>query len=103
MKEYSLLRAAQADMDEQWIYLAERSEQAAARMKLSLTLAFERLVDFPNLGRARPEFTGGLRSFPVDNFVIYYRVLENKIEIVRVLHGAADPTDLFAPAPDETP
>ena len=96
-------RAAQADIDEQWIYLAQRNLRAADRFVDKIEAQFDRLVDFPNLGRARPEFAGGLRSFPADNFVIYYRVLENKIEIVRVLHGAADPTHLFDPIPDETP
>jgi toxin ParE1/3/4 len=36
-----------------------------------------------------------LRSFPVKNYVIFYRPLEDGIEIVRVLHGAQDLPPLF--------
>ena len=103
MKEYYLLRAAQADIDEQWVYLAERSIPAADHFTDRITAQFRQLLDFPNMGRARPEFAGGLRSFPVDKYMIYYRVLADKIEISRVLHGAADPTQIFAPADPDTP
>ena len=66
-----------------------------------LTGKFKQLVDFPNSGRARPEFAGDYRSIPAGNFIIYYRVLETKIEIYRILHGAADATQFFEPADDE--
>jgi toxin ParE1/3/4 len=31
-----------------------------------------------------------LRSFPVGNYVIFYREVSEGIEIIRVLHGARD-------------
>jgi len=36
-----------------------------------------------------------LRSFPVGSYVIFYRPMENGVEIVRVLHGARDLPPLF--------
>ena len=103
MREVFKTRAAEADLDEQWVYLAERSIPAANRIIRKITAQCDELANFPNLGRARPEFAGGLRSLPVDNYVIWYRVLADKIEISRVLHGAADPTQIFAPADSDTP
>lgn len=49
-----------------------------------------KLVDYPELGRARPEIRVGLRSFAYRNHVIFYRILESHIRVVRVLHGSRD-------------
>ena len=49
----------------------------------------------PQLGRKREELLPHLRSFPLGNYVIFYRLMENEIEIVRILHGARDFPPLF--------
>ncbi|MGH7989069.1 MAG: type II toxin-antitoxin system RelE/ParE family toxin [Limisphaerales bacterium] len=49
----------------------------------------------PLLGREREELLPRLRSFPVSRYVIFYRPMENGIEVVRVLHGARDFPPLF--------
>ena len=55
-----------------------------------LSNSFDRLREFPYLGRSREELHAGLRSISVGNYNIFYRVQENAIERVRVLHGAED-------------
>ena len=43
------------------------------------------------MGRARDEdLRSGLRSFPVGEYVIIYRILDEDILILRVLHGSRD-------------
>ena len=42
----------------------------------------------------------GLRSFPVDRYVIFYLQDQDCLRIVRVLHGARDVDAVFAD-PDE--
>jgi toxin ParE1/3/4 len=37
-----------------------------------------------------------LRSFPVGSYVIFYRPIEEGIEVIRVLHSARDIEDIFA-------
>jgi toxin ParE1/3/4 len=49
----------------------------------------------PLIGRQREELSPRLRSFPVSRYIIFYRPMENGIEIVRVLHGARDFPPLF--------
>jgi toxin ParE1/3/4 len=44
----------------------------------------------PLLGRSRTDLHPGLRSFPFGRYVIFYRPLDDGIEVVRVLHGARD-------------
>ena len=56
----------------------------------------DRLLDFPGMGRRRDELAPGLRSFPVDRFLIFYIELENGIEVARVISGYQDIESLFA-------
>ena len=44
----------------------------------------------PQIGKKRDEIKQGLYSFPKDNHIIFYRILDNHIRIVRVLHGSRD-------------
>ena len=53
------------------------------------------IVETPNLGGKRPELSAGLRSIPVGQYVIFYRVLADAVEIVNVIHGARDIDSLF--------
>jgi toxin ParE1/3/4 len=47
------------------------------------------------MGRVRDELVPSLRSFPVGKYVIFYRPIENGIEIARILHGARDLPSIF--------
>ncbi|WP_333111842.1 MULTISPECIES: type II toxin-antitoxin system RelE/ParE family toxin [unclassified Microcoleus] len=48
------------------------------------------LAQFPNMGRQRNELLTGLRSFPVKPYIIFYIILLERVEIVRVLHQSRD-------------
>jgi toxin ParE1/3/4 len=43
----------------------------------------------------RYELLAGLRSYPAGDFVIFYRILETTVEVVRVLHGRRDIDVIF--------
>ncbi len=47
------------------------------------------------MGRSRSEYGGSYRSFPMGDYVIFYRVREKLLEISRVVHGSRDLTNLF--------
>ncbi len=51
------------------------------------------------MGRKREELAPLLRSFPVGNYVIFYRPASGGIQIIRVLHGARDVSKLFGDNP----
>ncbi len=87
---------AHADLDEIWLFIAPDSVVAADRHSDTLLATIRRLGQWPGLGRPRPELGTALRSFPVGDYVIFYRPFENGIEIVRVLHGARDIPTQFA-------
>jgi toxin ParE1/3/4 len=73
------------------------SVAAADRWIERMHQAFERLAQFPLMGRERSELAPHLRSFPSGSYVIFYRRLDDGIEIIRVLHGARDIDAIFNP------
>ena len=53
------------------------------------------LAQTPFIGRERPELELGLRSFPIENFSIFYKPLSNGINIIRIIHSVRDVDNIF--------
>ncbi len=87
---YRLSALAERDLEEIWSYVAEDASPATAdRLIDAIIDRFDLLVEQPRMGRGRPEFGPGVRSFAVEHYVIYYRQ-ERDILIARILHGRRD-------------
>ena len=73
---HRLSSRARADLDEIWHHIVTEggSESAADRIVDLITFRFLLLTEWPRLGRARNELRRGLRSLPVGDYVIFYRV-----------------------------
>ncbi len=56
---------------------------------------FQTLATQPGIGRTRDELAERVRSFPVGNHVIFYRAIQDGIEVARVLSGFRDIPNLF--------
>ena len=95
MSRYRLTGQAQTDLEEIWLYIAEHNIPAADRFLDTLHERFVLLAGQPLLGRARPELAPNLRSLSVGNYVIFYRPIDDGIEVARVLHGARDIDAIF--------
>lgn len=89
-------RDAETDLLLIWIYYAQKSERAAKRIRSEISSKFSLLLEYPHMGRRRPELGEGLRSFPVGNYVIFYSEIEDGIKVLRVLHGAQDAQSVFS-------
>jgi len=81
---------ARADLLDIWNYVADDSPAKADRLLDTINKKCQTLARFPKMGRVRNELGASLRSFPVGNYVIFYREVSRGIEIIRVLHGARD-------------
>jgi len=87
---YRLSPLAAQDLEAIWLYVAEDSSPPTAdRLIDAIVDRFERLADQPAIGRLRPEFGTGVRSFVAESYVIYYRA-DDDVLIARVLHGRRD-------------
>lgn len=90
MSKVRLTRCADSDLEEIWGYIARDSVRNADRLLDKLHTTFWKLARQPGTGPACPGIAEDLRCFPVGNYVIYYRPIEQGIAIVRVLHRARD-------------
>ena len=72
-----------------YIASASGSTDIADRLIDAITNRFFLLATHPNLGRARDEdLRPGLRSFPVGEYIIIYRIESQDVVILRVLRGS---------------
>ena len=84
---------AEAELDNIWYYVAKESGsvEIADRLIDSITERFYLLACHPHIGRRRDEdLRPGLRSFPVGEYVIIYRVEEKDALILHVFRGSRD-------------
>lgn len=82
------------DLQAIYRFLRADDEAVAHRFLDAAYSSFEFLAENPLAGRARPEFGhADLRSWRVQGFrnhLIFYRPLEDRVQMWRVLHGSRD-------------
>ena len=99
---YVLAPSAAKDLEILWQHLADEATEAIADRAIdAISERCEMLADFPEAGRLRPDLGPGVRCFPVEKHVIYYRHETALVVIGRVLHGSRDQAAAFQePAED---
>lgn len=90
---------ASRDLDAIGDYFVTRNIEAGERLLREFVKKCENLVKFPNMGRSYDRIKPGLRGVPLDGYIIFYRVFDNGIEILRVVSGYQELEAMF---PDET-
>lgn len=85
----TIIRTARADEDmiEIWLFVARDSPAAADRLLDAIESRFRQLAEHPLSGPARGDIAPGLRHLVTGRYLTLYRVQDDAIEIVRVLHG----------------
>jgi toxin ParE1/3/4 len=86
------------DLDEIWYHIAKESGsvERADRIVHSITERFYLLSGNPHIGRRRDDdLRPGLRSFPVGQYVIIYRIEDEEVIILHVFHGSRDIESFF--------
>ena len=93
---YRIARPAQRDLEEIYIYWAERTNpDVAGRILDSLIDRFWLLGEHPDAGRKLDDIAPGVRCFPAGKYLIYYRRFGRGTDILHVFHGARDQTKIF--------
>lgn len=95
MKRAVFAPAAEADLEAIHDYIATDNPAVAARLVARLEELAARLAETPGMGRTRAGLLSDLRSFPIGNYLLFYRPSKDGVEIVRVLNGARDVPALF--------
>jgi toxin ParE1/3/4 len=77
-------------------FIAESSPDSAARLTTNFLRSVERLVHHPRIGRVAETPASSadeLRWLPIDGFpnhLIFYRVAQDQLIVVRIIHGARE-------------
>ena len=88
---------ALADIDKHWDHYAEAAGRGTAdRILREIAKAIAVIDDFPLAGRARDEIRSGLRSLAAAPQIVFYRLKDDRPEIVRVLDGRQDIEEIFS-------
>ncbi|NLI11652.1 type II toxin-antitoxin system RelE/ParE family toxin [Pelotomaculum propionicicum] len=91
-KRKVLSEAAYYDIDSMFVYIFQDSQQTAEKLRLRIYNGIKKLSDSPEMGPVIPaeEAPGaqrGYRHIVINPYIVFYRVLEDRIVIARVLHG----------------
>jgi toxin ParE1/3/4 len=81
---------AEEDSREIWRYIAQDNPDAADRLLRRIDEKLLLYAEYPHMGTPRENWARGLRSFCVGKYVVFYRIVAEGIELVRVLHGMRD-------------
>ena len=92
-RRIEISRAALADLDGIYDYIAKDNPRAAADVLRELDGSIQLRADQPKLGRKYLDRR--LRLLPHGNYLIFYRERPGTIEIVRVIDGRRNITDIL--------
>lgn len=88
---YILSEEAKSDIDKIYEFGKDTfGHNQAVTYLIGLEEHFNKLSANYHIGRTREDIKKGLYSLPYISHVIFYRILKDKIRIVRVLYGGRD-------------
>jgi addiction module RelE/StbE family toxin len=80
---------AAADLEEIYNYLYERNPPAAERVKNRIRADAEKLGQNPYMARSTE--APGIRVLTVASYLVFYRIRDGEVHIIRIRHGARRP------------
>jgi len=93
---------AERDIEECFVFIAEENLDTGVYFLVAVEDSFEQLAKFPLIGK-QSEFQNkqfqDMRMWHVkgyENYLIFYTVIEETIEVIRVLYASRDIKDVFS-------
>jgi len=90
----TLKKRAILDLDEIWFSIARDDIAAADKLLDTLKARADQLILFPKLGPLRDDLFPDTRILVEGKYLIFYRLQKSTIDILRIVHGARDLSDL---------
>lgn len=87
---------AESDLLEVWLYTAEEWNLTQADSYIDqIHEGLSKLIKHPEMGKDRSDLRKSYRSLIVNHHIAFYRLVDDEIQIMRVLHESVDvPTHL---------
>jgi toxin ParE1/3/4 len=96
-RDLFLTPRAESDLDAHILYLSENADiETALRFEEEAFASFVRLQEMPFLGSEREYLNPSIKNLRLwfvndfEDYLIFYRVLDDAIQIVRVLYSSRD-------------
>jgi toxin ParE1/3/4 len=88
---FVLTPRAQRDLAEIWDYTTERwgLDQAETYTR-QLWVDIKTVASNPSMGRPCPDIRSGYHKYPSGSHILFYRLVPNGIDVVRILHERMD-------------
>jgi toxin ParE1/3/4 len=93
---YIIAPEAAQDLDEISTYYAVNNIEAGEKLIDEFEARCKYLVSFPNIGRSYRNIRSYLRGISFSGYILFYRVGNDEIEILRVVNGSRNLEALFA-------
>lgn len=95
MSHYVINIQASQDLNNIADYFFERDVDAGERFFQAFNRKCQQLAKFPSMGRSYTEIRTSLRGVPLQGYIVFYKVRNNGVEILRVISGRRNLGDLF--------
>jgi toxin ParE1/3/4 len=95
MSSFLLTLEAKRDLEEIHDFIAQDNPTVALSFINWIQEKCHTVAASPEIGRKREELGMELRSFPIKNYIIFYRIKNANIQIIRILHAARDVESVF--------
>jgi toxin ParE1/3/4 len=96
LTQYIIAPDAARDLEEISTYYAVHNIEAGEKLLDEFETRCKYLVSFPNIGKSYRSIRPDLRGISFSGYIIFYRVSESIVEILRVVSGSRDLEALFA-------
>ena len=87
MSRFDLAAIALKDLEDLYDYIADDNPAAALQVLIEMEEGFELLAERPMLGVKRPEYGHRMRMWPIGEYLIFYRPMNDGVRVARVLHS----------------
>ena len=95
MNRYVINILASRDLSQIAEYFSQNNLEAGEKFFQEFNRKCQQLVSFPNSGKSYPEIRADLRGLLLEGYIIFYIVLDDGIEILRIVSGRRNLPSIF--------
>ncbi|TAE56647.1 MAG: type II toxin-antitoxin system RelE/ParE family toxin [Nostocales cyanobacterium] len=83
------------DLDSISEYFLTTNIETGEKIFQEFTKKCKNLLQFPKMGRSYEHIRKGMRGIPLNSYIIFYQIVDDNIEILRIVNGRQDLESLF--------
>lgn len=95
IKQYIISQPAIRDLEEIVDYFSSYSLTKGEQFINNFEAKCKYLANFPNMGKSYEHLKPFIRGLSLSSYIIFYRIIDQRIEIIRVVSGYRDLQSLF--------